>query len=173
MKRHSMHRLLTRMLPAMLLLIASCCIVTRPRVEAQLRPTPDPAFTDGVNVAPPKGVSMDGVVDRVIDGDTLIVRTTVEYRVRLLDCWAPESRTTDAAEKVRGLQAKARLTTLAAGKPVRVFVPIEHGDLSTIITLGRVLGRVWTLNDGGLPAAEQLSAVMVREKLATIRKPEQ
>lgn len=160
--------------PGLLLIVGSCCLIYQPSLQGEnpLQPKPDAAFSDGsAQPAPPRGVTIDGTVDRVIDGDTIIVRTAFEYRVRLLDCWAPESRTTDAAEKVKGLKAKARLTSLSSGKPVRVFVPIQHGDLSTLITLGRVLGRVWLLQDG-IPESEELSRIMVREKLATVRKQE-
>lgn len=118
---------------------------------------------------PPRGVTMDAEVVRVIDGDTIVLRTSVEYHVRLIDCWAPESRTTDKSEKAKGLKAKARMQQLAAtGSAVRVHVPTGE-DLSDVMTLGRVLGRVW-LMDGESPASSDLSAVMVREGLATEQK---
>lgn len=120
---------------------------------------------------PPPGLVVDAVVLRVIDGDTLILRTSFEYRVRLLDCWAPESRTLDLKEKTRGLAAKKRLTQLAANQCVRVQLP-GSTDLSRMVTLNRVLGRVWLVNDEG-PAEMDLSGMLVSEGLATAKKAEQ
>lgn len=155
----------------------------------QLRPVPDPAFaarplvevttpkaeTGAAEIqmgaiCPPRGVTIDATCVRVIDGDTIVCRTTLDYHVRLLDCWAPESRTRDAAEKQLGLRAKARMQELVAGKAVRVHLPSSSGDLADAITLGRVLGRVW-LMDGDRPAGPDLSAAMVREGFAKREKP--
>ena len=119
---------------------------------------------------PPHGLTIDGKVLRVIDGDTIVVESRVEYHVRLLDCWAPESRTTDAAEKARGLKSKARMKELADGRSVRVFFPAGGGDLTDAITMGRILGRVWRVDDSGVPERDDLSSVMVRERLATPSK---
>lgn len=123
-----------------------------------------------VILCPPRGWTVDGEVVRVIDGDTIVVRTSIEYHVRLLDCWAPESRTTNPDEKARGLRAKKRMEQLAAtGHSVRVHVPNASSDLTEAITMGRLLGRVW-LTKNGQPAAEDLSVTMVREGLATVEK---
>lgn len=121
-------------------------------------------------VCPPRGLTIDGVVTRVIDGDTIVVRSCVDYHVRLLDCWAPESRTRDLDEKQKGQRARRRMEELAAGKTVRVHIP--GGDnLTELITLGRVLGRVWLRVDAQ-PVGPDLSSRMVSEKLATPRKQE-
>lgn len=117
---------------------------------------------------PPKGMTIDGTVVRVIDGDTIVVESRVEYHVRLLDCWAPESRTKDAAEKQRGLAAKTRMQQLAGDKPVRVFLPAAD-DLTDMMTMGRLLGRVWILN-GDAPTTPDLSTIMVSERFATPEK---
>jgi len=117
---------------------------------------------------PPKGFCIDGHVVRVIDGDTVVVQSTVEYHVRLLDCWAPESRTKDVDEKTKGLKSKARMTELASGKQCRVFMP-SAGSVTDMITMGRILGRVW-LMENGQPAVADLSSVMVSENLATTTK---
>lgn len=102
------------------------------------RASPDPP-------RPPLGLAKQCQVVRVVDGDTLDVEVRYQLRVRLLDCWAPESRTSDAAEKARGLAAKAHLEELApAGSQAVVFIPgSSDGSLAELLTLGRVLGHVW------------------------------
>ena len=119
-------------------------------------------------IAPDPGLTLDATVIRVIDGDTLVVESRVQYHVRLIDCWAPESRTSDLAEKQRGLRSKARMVQLADGKPVRIHVPIGT-DLTQVTSLSRVLGRAW-LNVDGVPESRDLSEIMVSEGLATKTK---
>lgn len=93
---------------------------------------------------PEPGWCTAGVVRRVIDGDTLVVELRRVVHVRLLECWAPESRTTDPEEKQRGLAAKANMQQLAADKECLVFIPADaHGNLSHEFTMGRVLGYVY------------------------------
>jgi endonuclease YncB( thermonuclease family) len=95
---------------------------------------------------------------RVIDGDTLEVELTKRWRVRVLDCWCPESRTRNAEEKVKGLAAKTALESMVRDNERKgtLFVP-GHDDLSDAMTLGRVLGRLW-LADGRDVAYVQRSA---------------
>ena len=112
---------------------------------------------------PANSLTLDARCIRVIDGDTIEVESKVVYRVRILDCWAPESRTSDVVEKQRGLRSKARMVQLVDGKPVRVSIPLT-GDLTDSATLGRVLGHVW-LDD------KSLAEIMVAEGLATKTKP--
>lgn len=141
----------------------------------RLKPVPDQKFQSPAIAAmldrfecPPQGVCLDGSIVRVIDGDTVVVRSHVEYHIRLIDCWAPESRTKDRTEKQRGLAAKARMQALALDQPCRVFVPAA-GSLTDVITMGRILGRVWILSDGQ-PSDSDLSATMIAEGLATRSK---
>ena len=151
-----------------LMLMTVIAFVAHANAQSPPRPQPDPEFA--APICPPRGITVDAEVVRVIDGDTIVVRTSVEYHVRLLDCWAPESRTTDAAEKQRGLKAKSRMQGLATvGAAVRVHLPNGSSDLTEAITMGRLLGRVWLMKNG-LPVAEDLSATMVREGLATVEK---
>ncbi len=157
------------------LLMLLVAFVAQAAPQARLKPSPDQRFTAPKIAAmleriecPPKGLCVDGTVVRVIDGDTVVVRSEIEYHVRLLDCWAPESRTKDAAEKTRGMQSKARMQELATDQPCRVFLPAA-GSVTEMITMGRILGRIWILQDGEPPAAD-LSSVMVREGLATTKK---
>ena len=49
---------------------------------------------------PPLGLTAQCKVLDVYDGDTVTVEVRTIARVRLLDCWAPEVRTKDVAEKV-------------------------------------------------------------------------
>lgn len=163
---------LAMILGAMLLLLWAFVAHAAP---PKISPVPDPAFTSPQVAAmlktfecPPRGFVVDGTIVRVIDGDTVVVRSHIEYQIRLLDCWAPESRTKDLAEKQRGLAAKARMQELADCQQCRVFMPAA-GTVADMITMGRILGRVWILQDGS-PADTDLSTIMVREGLATPQK---
>ena len=116
---------------------------------------------------PPWGLATPATIVRVIDGDTIEVEIRRRLTVRLLDCWAPETRTKDSAEKARGLKAKRSLAATIArtGPEVTLLVPSDgDGDLSDLFTFGRILGRVW-LADG-----RELSELMVSRGLATRRK---
>jgi endonuclease YncB( thermonuclease family) len=161
------HTLMTGLLLAMLGVLAlGFGVFGIPASAGQtVRPVPE---TLSVPACPPKGITIDGIVVRVIDGDTIVVESRVEYHVRLLDCWAPESRTRDLDEKQRGLAAKARMQQLAVDKPVRVFLPAAD-DLTDMMTMGRLLGRVWILS-GDAPTSPDLSTIMVAEQLATREK---
>ena len=112
---------------------------------------------------PSPGLTLDATCIRVLDGDTIECQTTTTFRLRLIDCWCPETRTSDVAEKQRGLKSKARMAKLADGKLLRIQIPLT-GDLTDATTLSRVLGRAW-LEDG-----RELSEVMVSEGLATKTK---
>jgi endonuclease YncB( thermonuclease family) len=115
---------------------------------------------------PPLGIALRCQVVDVVDGDTIEVEVTQRVRVRLVDCWAPESRTKDLAEKRRGLAAKARLETLAKGRPATLFVPTgDARTLGDVTTLGRLVGKVWI--DG---EETSLSEQQVRAGLASTTK---
>lgn len=160
------------MLGAMILLVLAFVAHAAP---PKISPVPDPAFSSPKVAAmlqafecPPRGFTVDGTVVRVIDGDTIVVRSQIEYQIRLLECWAPESRTKDLAEKQRGLAAKARMQELADCQQCRVFMPAA-GTVAHMITMGRILGRVWILQDGS-PTDTDLSSIMVSEGHATKEK---
>jgi len=78
---------------------------------------------------------------RVVDGDTVDARVDLGFkvhynvRVRLHGLNAPESRTRDKEEKIRGLAAKERLEQLVGGKTV---VLKSHG----VGKFGRCLGEL-------------------------------
>lgn len=115
---------------------------------------------------PPFGVTFAGKVVRVVDGDTIDVEVRKVVRVRLLDCWAPETRTTDAEEKALGLAAKATMVDLSDGKRVKVFVPTDpDAKLGDAFSFGRALGHVWVDGDN-----KSLSEQMVESGHATREK---
>ena len=119
------------------------------------------------------------------DGDTGTVRVTMDVRVRLLDCWAPETKGRKltavetklsaekqraildaiAAEKQWGLDSLASICKLAPvgtkGKLEISLAGVERSD--DLFTLGRVLGRVW-VND------QDLSVLQVTAGQATAVK---
>lgn len=127
---------------------------------------------------PPAGLTFDGVVTRVIDGDTVEVQTTLTHRIRLIDCWCEETRlgrNTDEAAKARGLEARHYLAWALlpqTNNEVRVHIPGHGGDLSQLATLGRVLGRMW-LRCGNDVQIMDVSSQMVAAGLATRDKPVQ
>jgi endonuclease YncB( thermonuclease family) len=105
---------------------------------------------------PPFGLTVPVEVERVIDGDTLVVTlpgSAFIWRVRLMDCWAPE------LPSVRGKVALQFLETyLAKVKDLRLHIPITSRphEILSATTLGRVLGYVWC--DGKLLNREIVAA---------------
>lgn len=121
---------------------------------------------------PPRGITLNAEVIRVLDGDTICCRVTYDFHVRLIDCWAPETRlsvNTDQAEKERGLASKEHLIELVESRHVRVHMPTT-GRLSDLMSFGRALGRVWRLN-GNKPEDQDISTLMVRDGFALAKKP--
>lgn len=114
-----------------------------------------------------------GTVTKIIDGDTVDIEVKRVIRVRLLDCWAPESKIDSRispekqqAEKAAGLKAKQDLATLALNKPVILSVPTDpSGDLMKSTSMGRVLGRVWLSGD-----TKSLSEHQIESGNATLTK---
>jgi len=114
--------------------------------------------------APDLGWTTTARVVYVVDGDTVDVEIRRRLRIRLLDCWAPESRTTDQEEKVRGLAAKKFLKELIQNKQVVLHIPTNGSeDIKDILTLNRVLGKLY-LDD------EDVSETMVANGYATKTK---
>jgi endonuclease YncB( thermonuclease family) len=93
---------------------------------------------------PPLGLTARATVIKVVDGDTIDVELHIRTRIRMLGCWAPESRTLDPAEKKLGLAAKAHLSELTADGNGTVFIPTEDAhSIADVMTLDRLLGRFW------------------------------
>jgi len=111
-------------------------------------PVPEPARGDalGGDFLPTRGFSVDGIVTKVHDGDTITVRTEFTFNLRLkmsdgTPCYAPELK---GDQHLLGLASKEHLLALALGKPVRVFIPTEGiRTLGDICSLGRILGDAW------------------------------
>ena len=104
---------------------------------------------------PPKGITTDVKLVKVVDGDTVDVEITRRVRVRLLDCYAPETRTRDSAEKVKGFESKKYLHNMLTEvfyndlasrkkKKITLFIPAdEQGEIKDNFTFNRVLGRLF------------------------------
>ena len=81
-------------------------------------------------------------VDRVVDGDTIDAIIDLGFdvsdkkRIRFMGVNAPESRTRDADEKVRGLAAKKRVEELL--QDAEVITVKSHG----VGKFGRCLGEL-------------------------------
>ena len=114
--------------------------------------------------APQPGWVTEAQVVEVYDGDTVVVDVTKRFHVRLLDCWAPEIRTRDEAEKQRGFASRDHLRGLIADRAVILSVPSHQGDVSQSFTFGRVLGRIYR-KDG-----KDVSRLMVESGYATAEK---
>lgn len=99
---------------------------------------------------PQRGLTTEALITRVIDGDTVEVQPLLPVmRIRLLDCWAPETRTKDVAEKAAGMDSKNHLKRLLMdGQRVLIEIP-GNQELDETLTLGRVLGRIWTHDNSG------------------------
>lgn len=121
---------------------------------------------------PEPGWTTPATVTRVIDGDTLEVEVRRTLRVRLLDCWAPESRIDPRVpedlqeiEKARGIQSKKSLQAMAEGRDVVVFIPTHGQEVGDVFSMSRVLGRVWIAGE-----ARSLSERQVARGQATAAK---
>ena len=114
--------------------------------------------------APPLGLTARATITRVVDGDTVDVTLTIPVRVRLLRCWAPEIT---GIEQFAGHRAKEALERMApVGSRVHVQVPTDQADsLSSVLTFGRALGRIWREGDD-----DDLSSLMVAAGHATTEK---
>lgn len=102
-------------------------------------------------IAPQLGVCLPVEIQRVIDGDTLVVAlhgSAFVWKVRLLDCWAPELPSKTGKESLQFVESY-----LEQAKDVRLHIPLpsKPHDLLGATTLGRVLGFIWVdgkcLND--------------------------
>lgn len=74
----------------------------------------------------------------VIDGDTVEVEVKYRMRVRLIDCWAPETR---GPQKVKGERAKKAMEKICQGKDGLIQIP-WHDDVGKMTSMGRVLASI-------------------------------
>jgi len=104
-------------------------------------------------------------VAEVYDGDTVTVRLTLDARIRLLDCWVPEVKAADKAEKLKGIASRDHLRTLApTDSEALLTIPLTGDRLDDVITMGRVLGRV-SIGGKDLSAQQVESGFATKEKL--------
>lgn len=108
-------------------------------------------FALGQSAPPEPAITNIGRVVSVIDGDTIDVEFKTTVRIRLKDCWAPESKIDhrvpegeQQAQKQAGIDAKSHLTHLAMNQDVVCKIPLSpDGQLRKSITLDRAIGVVW------------------------------
>lgn len=105
---------------------------------------------------PAAGWTTPARLARVIDGDTVEVIVERNFVVRLLDCWAPETRTRDPVEKLAGLESRDNLIELLEGQQIVLVVPAETNSFDDRFSFGRVLGRIHT--DAGDVSELQIAA---------------
>lgn len=105
---------------------------------------------------PPFGLTAPAKIVRVIDGDTVEVEVIKKFPIRLEDCWAPESRTSDRNEKRLGEAAKQYLKNLIEehGKDCVVHISSDGDEfILDSTTMGRAVGVVWLFGDINLNEA--------------------
>jgi endonuclease YncB( thermonuclease family) len=107
--------------------------------------------------APKAAITLPCEVIEWHDGDTGTVRVTLDVRVRLLDCWAPEIRgkNVTAVEKAKGQESLKSVLNLApVGSKGMLEIPLDGYDRTDdAFTMGRVLGRVW-INGKNISASQ-------------------
>lgn len=106
--------------------------------------------------APDLGITARARIERVVDGDTVDLVLLTPFRVRLLDCWAPET------SKPEGKAAKLHLEKLLPkGTIVKTHIPTgEARGVRDVFSFGRVLGHVWTETE------ESVGELMVEDGFA-------
>ncbi len=115
--------------------------------------TPGPSFS-GSSVAPSPGVSgpraptgptVEGTVERVIDGDTILVRVgTQDWRVRYIGMDTPESVKPGSPVQYLGPESAQANQRLVGGQKVTLEQEVSDYD-----QYGRRLRDVWVHIDGG------------------------
>ena len=89
-------------------------------------------------------------VSRVVDGDTIDVvldlgfDVSLKARVRFFGIDAPESRTRDAEEKMRGLESKAYVQNWIDGHDNKIIIETSLDERGKF---GRILGRILCPDD--------------------------
>lgn len=120
---------------------------------------------------PPAGLCCPVRAVRVIDGDTIEISfpgSLRVYPVRLLDCWAPETRTRDEAEKIRGRAAQAYAQhILDHTRELHLFLPAPASPLHILraLSLERLTGHLY-INE-----TETLADRLIEAGHATKKKP--
>ena len=99
-----------------------------------------------------------GLVERVYDGDTLLVNAGVKLKVRVLGIDTPEKEGPYTKAEPFGVEATARMKALAEGRVVR----LDFAGEETHDKYGRTLAYVI------LPGGESAGEVLLAEGLAEV-----
>lgn len=119
-------------------------------------------------VPPETGITVDAVVERVKDGDTIEVSVTRKFSVRLmLQNKENLMFNTPSIKTEEGKKAKEQLEKLIPnGKEIILFVPTHHNqNLMDFSTFNRILAEIWV--DG-----ECVPCTMVKGGYASLVKRE-
>lgn len=92
--------------------------------------------------APEPGLTIEGFIPRVRDGDTPIFAFSLQFEVpvRMSKCWVPDEKPIVSA------RAKRALEEYALGKKAVLHIPAST-NLRDIISFERVVGELWLKND--------------------------
>ena len=121
------------------------------------------------NNQPEQNLTTKAVVKEVYDGDPVVVTIQKDFRVRMLDCWAPEIKTRNPEEKKRGEESRNFLKSLV-NIDDEVIVEIPMTDrIQDSFTFGRVLAYLWKDIDGD-GKLDDVSDVMIQKGFATKTK---
>lgn len=121
------------------------------------------------NNQPEQNLTTKAVVKEVYDGDTVVVTIQKDFRVRMLDCWAPEIKSRNIKEKERGQKSKEFLKSLLhVDDTIIVEIPMTD-RIQDSFTFGRVLAYLWKDIDGD-GKLDDVSDVMIQKGFATKTK---
>ena len=117
-----------------------------------------------VDTAPPEGLTLPGRIVEVHDGDTVTVEVVTRMRVRLIDCWAPETRTDgrvlpeqQAAAKAAGAASREYLQQMVSRSPAcKLHIPRAGDNLGDVTSMGRFLGQIWLADDTTRSVSERM-----------------
>lgn len=149
--------------------VLSTCLVIMGMISALFPDDSTPPDTHLSNVessarSPQPAIITPCEIVEWYDGDTATVRLSLDIRVRLLDCWSPEVKTTDLEEKKRGIASRDYVRSrYPAGSDATLEIPLRGERLDDVLTLGRVLGRIW-VNGRDVSSDQVESGYATREK---------
>ena len=90
--------------------------------------------------------SFPAKVTRIVDGDTVDLFAGVTFRLRLIDCWAPERHSEEGRESTEALGK-----LLPVGSYCDVVLDLSRcKTLADLFSFGRVLGRIRTDSYGDI-----------------------
>ena len=119
-------------------------------------PAPPPLPSEAVGLAP-RGQTVDGVVDRVVDGDTLHVLVDgQDLTVRMIGINTPETVKPDSPVECFGPEASDFAKATLSDQPVTLEFDPGQGQQDKY---GRTLAYVWRTTPSGTPVLFNLEAV--------------